>query len=57
MVSECKICHTPLGNEHLQINERCIDCFADEWGELVEQSPMASPSFLIHPIRTRIVAD
>jgi hypothetical protein len=32
MVSECKICHTPLDNEHLQINERCIDCFSDEWG-------------------------
>ncbi|KAF5422882.1 MAG: hypothetical protein C5S44_04100 [Candidatus Methanocomedens sp.] len=57
MVSECKICHTPLDNEHLQINERCIDCFSDEWGELVEQSPMASPSFLIRPARTRIVTD
>jgi len=49
MVSECKICHTPLGEEHPQINERCIDCFADEWGELVEQSPMASPSLFYTP--------
>ena len=49
MVSECKICHTPLGEEHPQINETCIDCFADEWGELVEQSPMASPSLFYTP--------
>ena len=49
MVSECKICHTPIVKEHPQINERCIDCFADEWGDLVEQSPMASPSLLFSP--------
>jgi len=49
MFSECKICHTPLGKEHLQINERCIDCFANEWEDLVEQSPMASPSLLNTP--------
>ena len=49
MVLECKICHTPLGKEHSEINGRGIDCFADEWGELVEQSPMASPSLLFSP--------
>jgi hypothetical protein len=25
----------------------CIDCFAADWGELVEKSPMVSPRFLI----------
>jgi|GEM_PF-1838235 len=46
MISECKTCHTLLGEEDPQLNERCIDCFADEWGDLVEESPMASPSLL-----------
>ncbi|MCL7474482.1 MAG: hypothetical protein M8352_00375 [ANME-2 cluster archaeon] len=53
MVSECKMCHMPLGEEHPQLSEMCIDCFADEWGNLVEESPMASPSLLYisHDIR------
>jgi hypothetical protein len=46
MVSECKICHILPDKEHPQINERCIDYFADCLGELVEQSSMAGPSLL-----------
>lgn len=37
MVSECKICHTPLSEEQPQINGICMDCFADKGGELIEQ--------------------
>lgn len=40
MVSECKSCGIHLGEE---VNDMCIECFADGWGELVERSPMVSP--------------
>lgn len=46
MVSKCKSCGTHLGEEHPQLGGRCIECFADTWGELVETSPMASPRIL-----------
>lgn len=42
MVSECKSCRTHLGEEHPQLGENCIECFANSWGELVEKSPMVS---------------
>jgi NMD protein affecting ribosome stability and mRNA decay len=43
---ECKKCGIELGEETPQQNDMCIDCFADDWGELVELSPMVSPSIL-----------
>ncbi len=46
MVSECKSCGMQLGEEHPQLNDMCIECFADSWGELVEISPMISPQTL-----------
>lgn len=46
MVSECKSCGIHLGEEHHQLNDMCIECFADGWGELVEKSPMVSPQTL-----------
>ncbi|CAD6494574.1 MAG: hypothetical protein LAKADJCE_00844 [Candidatus Argoarchaeum ethanivorans] len=46
MVSKCSICEAHLGEEHPQINGMCIDCLADKWGEIVEESPMASPQTL-----------
>ena len=42
MVSECSICGIHLGEEHPQINGRCFDCLADEWGKIVEEFPMVS---------------
>lgn len=46
MVSECSICGEHLGEEHPQINGMCVDCLADKWGEIVEESPMVSPQTL-----------
>jgi len=46
MVSDCKSCGMHLNEEHPQLNDLCIDCFAETWGELVEKSPMASPQTL-----------
>lgn len=46
MVSECSICGEHLSEEHPQINGMCVDCLADKWGEIVEESPMVSPQTL-----------
>ena len=46
MLSECSICGEPLGEEPPQMNGMCIDCLADKWGEIVEESPMVSPQTL-----------
>ena len=47
MTTECKNCGIKLGEETPQQNGMCIDCFADDWGELVELSPMVSPRILL----------
>ena len=47
MASKCKKCGTLLGEEDPQLDENCIVCFADDWGEIVEDSPMASPNILL----------
>jgi len=41
--SKCDKCGVELGKEHPHQNGMCIGCFADDWEELVEISPMASP--------------
>lgn len=46
MVSECSICGTHLGEEHPQMNGKCVDCLAEKWGEIIEKSPMVSPQTL-----------
>jgi hypothetical protein len=46
MTSQCKSCGMDLGEEHPQVNGMCIECFSDDWGELVEISPMASPRII-----------
>jgi len=37
---KCKNCGIKFGEETPQQNGMCIDCFADDWGELVELSPI-----------------
>ena len=46
MVSKCNVCGAHLGEEHPQMNDMCVDCLADEWGEIIEKSPMVSPQTL-----------
>jgi hypothetical protein len=40
---KCKKCGIELGKEKPQQNGMYIDCFADDWGELVEISPICAP--------------
>ena len=47
MTTKCKKCGVPLEDDEPQQNGMCIDCFAKEWGEMVEKSPMVSPRFLL----------
>ena len=42
MTTKCKKCGVPLEEYEPQQNDLCIDCFAAEWGELVEKSPIVS---------------
>jgi NMD protein affecting ribosome stability and mRNA decay len=44
---KCKKCGIELDEETPQQNGMCIDCFADDWGELVEKSPMVSPYYFL----------
>ena len=44
---KCPKCGKMLSVEEPQQNGLCIDCFADEWGVLVELSPMVSPRILL----------
>ena len=43
MTTKCKKCKKIIEEDEPQQNGMCIDCFAEEWGELVEISPMVSP--------------
>lgn len=43
MSLKCKKCGVALEEYEPQQNGMCIDCFAADWGELVEISPMVSP--------------
>jgi NMD protein affecting ribosome stability and mRNA decay len=47
MTTKCKKCGVTLEEDEPQQNGMCIDCFAEEWGELVEISPIASPRILL----------
>ena len=47
MTTKCKKCGVTLEEDEPQQNGMCIDCFAAEWGELVEKSPIVSPRFLL----------
>ena len=47
MTTKCKKCGVTLEEDEPQQNGLCIDCFAEEWGELVEISPIVSPRFLL----------
>ena len=47
MTTKCKKCGVPLEEDDSQQNDMCIDCFAAEWGELVEKSLIVSPRFLL----------
>ena len=40
---KCKKCGVPLFEDESQQNGMCIACFAEEWGELVEISPVCAP--------------
>jgi hypothetical protein len=48
MAIKCKKCGIELGEEEPQQNGMCIDCFVDEWGELVEKSPITCPRDLLY---------
>lgn len=43
---KCKKCGIELGEDPQQ-NGMCIDCFAADWGELVEKSPIVCPLNLL----------
>ena len=47
MTTKCKKCGVTLEEDEPQQNGMCIDCFAADWGELVEISPIVSPRFLL----------
>ena len=47
MSTKCKKCGVTLDEDEPQQNDMCIDCFAEEWGELVEKSPIVSPRILL----------
>ena len=47
MTTKCKKCGVLLEEDEPQQNGMCIDCFASDWGELVEISPIVSPRFLL----------
>lgn len=47
LTTKCRKCNIELGEEDPKQNGMCIDCFADDWGELVEEYPMASPRILL----------
>ena len=42
MSSKCTVCGTNLDNGQPQANGMCIDCFADEFGKIVEKYPIFS---------------
>jgi NMD protein affecting ribosome stability and mRNA decay len=46
MTTKCKKCGIELSEEDPQQDGMCIDCFAADWGELVEESPIACPQDL-----------
>ena len=48
MAIKCKKCGIALGEEEPQQNGMCIDCFAADWGELVEKSPITCPRDLLY---------
>ena len=47
MATKCKKCGVTLEEDEPQQNGLCVDCFAEEWGGLVEISPIASPRILL----------
>ena len=53
MTTKCKKCGVSLEEDEPQQNGMCIDCFAAEWGEMVEISPMVSPRTLLHNIEKK----
>ena len=57
MVSKCNVCGTHLGEEHPQMNDNCVDCLADQWGEIIEKSPMVSPQALYKSPQMSITSD
>ena len=40
MMTRCKKCGIEIDEDEPQQNGACIDCFAADWGELVEISPI-----------------
>ena len=48
MTTKCKKCGVLLEDSEPQQNGMCIDCFAADWGELVEISPIVSPRNILY---------
>lgn len=48
MAGKCMKCDTVLGEEDPQLDNMCINCFADDWGEIIVDFPMVSPNVLIN---------
>jgi len=40
---KCKKCNSDLDNLHPRIGNLCLDCFAEEFGEVVEKYPISCP--------------
>ena len=47
MKTKCRKCGVTLEEDEPQQNGLCVDCFAYEWGKLVEKSPIVSPRFIL----------
>ena len=47
MTLKCKKCGRDLHEEHPRVNDYCVDCFAEEWAEVIEKSPIACPINLV----------
>ena len=48
MAWKCKKCGEEFKDEDLQQNGMCIDCFAEDWGEIIESpgGTIVSPKIL-----------
>ena len=56
-MTRCRKCEVIIGEDEPQQNGLCIDCFAADWGELVELSPIAAPQIDLLEKRKREIAE
>ena len=56
-MTKCRKCEVTLEEDEPQQNGLCIDCFAKEWGELIELSPIATPQIDLLEKRKREIEE